>query len=56
MTAEIFLNNLQCNYMNIKDANLIIFDECHLAVLNHPFSKVSRFYNYLIQYNTIHML
>jgi len=42
--------------MKITDVNLIVFDECHLAVRNHPYYTVSIFYNYSIQYNTIHML
>lgn len=41
MTAQIYLNNLHHGYMSIKDANLIIFDECHHAVSYHPFKQVS---------------
>lgn len=41
MTHQIYLNNLHHGFMNIKDANLIIFDECHHAVALHPFKQVS---------------
>lgn len=41
MTAQIYVNNLNHGYMNIEDANLIIFDECHHAVSGHPFRQVS---------------
>lgn len=55
MTAEIYLNNLQHDYMNVNDANLIIFNECHQAVLNHSFKKVTTILyiiviNYYIMY------
>ncbi|XP_060881396.1 endoribonuclease Dicer-like isoform X5 [Metopolophium dirhodum] len=40
MTAQIYLNNLRHGYMHIKDANLLIFDECHHAVALHPFKQV----------------
>lgn len=43
MTAQIYLNNLHHGYMNIKDANLIIIDECHHARASHPFSQVRSF-------------
>lgn len=48
MTAQIYLNNLLHGYMDINDANLIIFDECHHAVSHHPFRQVSYFYCSLI--------
>lgn len=41
ITAHLFLNNLQNGYMDINDANLLIFDECHHATALHPFKQVS---------------
>lgn len=43
MTAQIYLNNLRHGYMSIRDAKLIIFDECHHAVALHPFKQVCYF-------------
>ncbi|XP_026819706.1 endoribonuclease Dicer-like [Rhopalosiphum maidis] len=45
MTANIYLNNLYYGYMEIKDANLLIFDECHYAVLFHPFKKIMEIFH-----------
>ena len=53
MTAQIYLNNLHHGYMHIKDANLLIFDECHHAVALHPFKQVSKIRSSLIYYKII---
>lgn len=42
ITAHLFLNNLQIGYMDINDANLLIFDECRHAVALHTFKQVSK--------------
>nr|CAD7415536.1 unnamed protein product [Timema poppensis] len=36
MTAQIFLNNLSHGYITLDKVNLMIFDECHHAVTDHP--------------------
>uniref|UniRef100_A0A2H8TDA5 Endoribonuclease Dicer n=1 Tax=Melanaphis sacchari TaxID=742174 RepID=A0A2H8TDA5_9HEMI len=45
MTAQIYLNNLHHGYMHIKDANLLIFDECHHAVSLHPFKQIMQIFH-----------
>ncbi|XP_025190355.1 endoribonuclease Dicer-like [Melanaphis sacchari] len=45
ITAQVYLNNLNRGYMNINDANLLIFDECHHAVELHPFKQIMQVYD-----------
>lgn len=40
MTAQIFLNLLMHGYVKLDTINLIIFDECHRAVTNHPMRQI----------------
>ncbi|XP_065211451.1 endoribonuclease Dicer-like [Planococcus citri] len=40
MTSQIYLNALTHAHMSLKNANLIICDECHSAVHDHPMRKV----------------
>ncbi|XP_025991526.1 endoribonuclease dcr-1 [Solenopsis invicta] len=40
MTSQIFLNLLTHGYMKLDRVNLIIFDECHRAVSNHPMRQI----------------
>ncbi|XP_036140493.1 endoribonuclease Dicer isoform X2 [Monomorium pharaonis] len=40
MTAQIFLNLLIHGYMKLNRVNLIIFDECHRAVSDHPMRQI----------------
>lgn len=40
ITSQIFLNLLLHGYMKLERVNLIVFDECHRAVSNHPMRQV----------------
>ncbi|XP_072751991.1 endoribonuclease Dicer [Anoplolepis gracilipes] len=40
MTAQIFLDLLSHGYMKLEKVNLIVFDECHRAVSNHPMRQI----------------
>lgn len=40
MAASMYSNNLQNGFMDLNDANLIIFDECHSAVSLPSFNQV----------------
>lgn len=40
MTSQIFLNLLLHGYMKLDRVNLIMFDECHRAVSNHPMRQI----------------
>lgn len=40
MTAQILVNILQSGFIRLKQISLLVFDECHRAVKNHPFSQI----------------
>ncbi|KPJ04293.1 Endoribonuclease Dicer [Papilio xuthus] len=42
MTSQILCDMLTHNYINIRDINLLIFDECHHAIDNHPMRMVMK--------------
>ena len=42
MTAPVFLNALQRGFVAINQINLLIFDECHYAVKEHPYAHILR--------------
>jgi superfamily II DNA or RNA helicase len=43
MTSQIFLNLLRHGYIKFSQIALLIFDECHHAVKDHPMSNVIKF-------------
>ncbi|XP_070162593.1 endoribonuclease Dicer isoform X3 [Polyergus mexicanus] len=47
MTSQIFLDILSHGFMRLEKVNLIVFDECHRAVCNHPMRQImQRFEDY----------
>lgn len=40
MTAQIFIDILTKRFITLERINLIIFDECHRAVNNHPMRQI----------------
>lgn len=47
MIAQIFVDMLNHGAMSLKNVNLLIFDECHRAVGNHPMKLImQQFRNY----------
>lgn len=47
MTAQIFVDILNHGIMSLDRVNLIIFDECHRAVNDHPMRQImQRFKEY----------
>ena len=40
MTAQILVNILNSGFVKLKDISLLVIDECHHAVKNHPFNQV----------------
>lgn len=45
MTAQIFLNMVTKGVMSLSKVNLIIFDECHRAVGDHPMRLIMQKFN-----------
>lgn len=42
MTSQILSDMLNHSYIEIEDINLLIFDECHHAVEDHPMRLVMK--------------
>lgn len=40
MTPQVYLNAVDHGYVSLKNANLLIFDECHHAVGKHPMAQI----------------
>ena len=45
MTAQILLNILTHAFINLKNINLLILDECHNASGKHPYSKILQMFD-----------
>ena len=46
MTAQIFLDLLLRGIMLLSKVNLLIFDECHRAVKDHPMRQIMQRFEY----------
>ncbi|KAK5650969.1 hypothetical protein RI129_001998 [Pyrocoelia pectoralis] len=44
MTTQILVNLLQRSILSLNDVNLLIFDECHNGVDDHPMTQVMAYY------------
>ncbi|KAM9645548.1 endoribonuclease Dicer isoform 2-T6 [Trichechus inunguis] len=42
MTCYVALNVLKSGYLSLSDINLLVFDECHLAILDHPYREIMK--------------
>ncbi|XP_006903693.1 PREDICTED: LOW QUALITY PROTEIN: dicer 1, ribonuclease type III [Elephantulus edwardii] len=42
MTCDVALNVLKNGYLSLSDINLLVFDECHLAILDHPYREIMK--------------
>ncbi|KAM5242623.1 endoribonuclease Dicer isoform 3-T6 [Hipposideros larvatus] len=42
MTCFVALNVLKNGYLSLSDINLLVFDECHLAILDHPYREIMK--------------
>lgn len=42
MTCHVFLNVLKKEYLSLSNINLLVFDECHLAILDHPHREIMK--------------
>lgn len=43
MTCYVALNVLKNGYLSLSDINLLVFDECHLAILDHPYREIMKY-------------
>ncbi|XP_036608144.1 endoribonuclease Dicer [Trichosurus vulpecula] len=42
MTCQVALNVLKNDYLSLFNINLLVFDECHLAILDHPYREIMK--------------
>ncbi|KAM3870760.1 endoribonuclease Dicer isoform 2-T2 [Diretmus argenteus] len=44
MTCHIFLHVLENGVLPLSKINLVVFDECHLAITDHPYRKIMKLF------------
>lgn len=42
MPCHIFLHVLRTEVLPLSKINLVVFDECHLAITDHPYREIMR--------------
>jgi len=42
MTCHIFLHVLKNGVLPLSKINLLVFDECHLAITDHPYQEIMK--------------
>uniref|UniRef100_A0A8C3QIT6 ribonuclease III n=1 Tax=Cyanoderma ruficeps TaxID=181631 RepID=A0A8C3QIT6_9PASS len=42
MTCHVALTVLRNEYLSLSSINLLVFDECHLAIQDHPYSEIMK--------------
>lgn len=42
MTCHIALTVLRNKYLSLSNINLLVFDECHLAIQDHPYCEIMK--------------
>lgn len=42
MTCHIFLHVLKNGILPLSKINLVVFDECHLAITDHPYREIMK--------------
>lgn len=48
MTCYVALVVLKNGYLSLSDINLLVFDECHLAILDHPYREIMKVSFYIV--------
>lgn len=42
MTCHVALTVLRNEYLSLSNINLLVFDECHLAIQDHPYREIMK--------------
>lgn len=42
MTCHVALTVLRNEYLSLSSINLLVFDECHLAIQDHPYREIMK--------------
>lgn len=46
-TAQLFLDAVKHSFISIEQINVIVFDECHHARMNHPYHELMKQFKYI---------